>query len=149
MSDALVLESIRKTVTLECSVEDAFRIYTAETDTWWPIESHSIHGGRVEEIIFEARAGGEVYELTDTGEKAHWATVLAWEPPHRLVLAWEVDSGVVGTEVEVRFLPDRGGTRVEVEHRGWERVVENAAAKRADYDSGWDFVLGEYVDGTR
>ena len=68
--------------------------------------SHSLYGDRVKEIVFEEREGGEVYELTETGEKGHWATVLAWEPPNRLVLAWKVSPSVVGTEVEVRFLPE-------------------------------------------
>ena len=39
---------------------------------------------------------------------------LAWEPPNRLVYA-----PGDGTEVEVRFEPAPGGTRVTVEHRGW------------------------------
>lgn len=45
----------------------------------------------------------------------------------------------------MRFLPEDGGTRVELEHRGWERLAESGAEKRANYDTGWDFVLGEYV----
>lgn len=149
MSDALVVDAIRKAITVDCPVEEAFRIYTAEASTWWPVGSHSIHGDRVREIVFEGREGGEVYELTGTGERAHWATVLAWEPPARVVLAWEVTPTVVGTEVEVRFLPEDEQTRVEVEHRGWERVAEAAAVKREEYDTGWDFVLGRYVDRTR
>ena len=148
MSDALAIEVVRKSVTVSCAPEEAFRIFTAETLSWWPVESHSIHE-TVAEIVFEEGVGGEVYELATTGEKAHWATVLEWEPPHRLVFAWEVTRSVVGTEVEVRFVPEGEQTRVEVEHRGWERVAEGAAAKRDEYDTGWDFVLGKYVDRTR
>lgn len=148
MNDAAVIEVVRKSVTVDCAVEEAFRIYTAEASSWWPVGSHSLFGDRVKAVVFEEREGGEVYELTETGEKGHWATVLAWEPPNRLVLAWEVSPSVIGTEVEVRFLPEDEGTRVELEHRGWERVTEDAPAKRDDYDSGWDYVLGTYVERT-
>ena len=146
MNDAMVIEVIRRSVTVDCSVEEAFRIFSAEPGTWWPTESHSLHGERVTEIVFEGREGGEVHELTDTGDKGHWATVVRWEPPNRLVLAWEVTPSLVGTVVEVRFVPEGAGTRVELEHRGWERVAEDAAAKRDDYDSGWGYVLGRYLE---
>lgn len=148
MKDAVVIEVVRKTVTVDCSVEEAFRVFTADATSWWPVESHSIHR-TVSEIVFEPRAGGEVYEVSTTGEKGYWASVLEWEPPSRLVLAWNIlhaeDSA---TEVEVRFLPDGDATRVELEHRGWERLAEAAEEKRSNYDTGWDFVLGKYVDRT-
>jgi uncharacterized protein YndB with AHSA1/START domain len=144
MNDALVIEVVRKTVTVDCSVEEAFRIFTADAMSWWPVESHSLHG-TVKEIVFEPHAGGEVYEVSEAGERGHWATVLAWEPPRRLVLAWEVSPGVRGTEVEVRFEPEGEHTRTELEHRGWE-LAEGATEKRDDYDSGWEFVLGKYAD---
>jgi uncharacterized protein YndB with AHSA1/START domain len=109
------------------------------------VESHSIHE-HVREIVFEPREGGEVYEVSADGERGHWATVLEWDPPHRLVLAWNIlNREGEATEVEVRFLPYDEGTRVELEHRGWERVADGAE-KRANYDTGWDFVLGKYVE---
>jgi len=146
MSDALVIEVVRKTVTVDCAVEEAFRIFTADALSWWPVESHSIHQ-QVEEIVFEPHVGGEVYELSAAGERGHWATVLEWDPPHRLVLAWNIlNAEAEPTEVEVRFLSAEDGTRVELEHRGWERLAEGGMEKRANYDTGWDFVLGRYVD---
>ena len=145
MSDALVIEVVRRTVTVNCGVEEAFHVFTADALSWWPVESHSIHE-TVSEIVFEPREGGEVYEVSASGEKGHWATVLAWEPPGRLVLAWNIlNKESASTEVEVRFLPEGDRTRVELEHRGWERLAENAEAKRSNYDSGWDFVLDKYV----
>jgi hypothetical protein len=146
MNDAAVIEVVRRTVTVDCAVEEAFRVFTADANSWWPVASHSLHGDAVKDVVFEQREGGEVYELTETGEKGHWATVLAWDPPNRLVLAWEVSPSVIGTEVEVTFLPEDDGTRVELEHRGWEHVPREAPAKRDDYDSGWAHVLGTYVE---
>jgi uncharacterized protein YndB with AHSA1/START domain len=149
MSDALVMEVIRKTVTVDCAVEEAFRVFTADAMSWWPVESHSIRGASVREVVFEPNVGGEIYEVAESGERGHWATVLEWEPPHRLVLAWNVRArkGDV-TEVEVRFLSEGTATRVELEHRGWENVELDAPAKRGSYDNGWDAVLAAYVDRT-
>jgi uncharacterized protein YndB with AHSA1/START domain len=145
MNHAAVIEVVRRSVTVDCAVEEAFRVFTADANSWWPVASHSLYGDIVKEVVFEQREGGEVYELTESGETGHWATVLAWEPPNRLVLAWEVSPSVIGTEVEVRFLPEDDGTRVELEHRGWEHVAQDAPAKRDDYDSGWAYVLGQYA----
>jgi Activator of Hsp90 ATPase homolog 1-like protein len=145
MSDALVIETVRKTVTVDCAVEEAFRVFTSDAMSWWPVEAHSIAGDRVARIVFEEREGGRVYEVSASGEEAHWATVLAWEPPGRLVLAWNVlERDAMPTEVEVRFLPEDEGTRVELEHRGWEAAGEDAEARRSNYDAGWERVLGFY-----
>jgi uncharacterized protein YndB with AHSA1/START domain len=146
VSDSLVIEVVRKVVTVDCAVEEAFRVFTDDAKSWWPVDTHSIHGA-VGEIVFEPKVGGEVYEVSSAGEKGHWATVLEWEPPSRLVLAWNIlEREGEETEVEVRFLPEGDGTRVELEHRGWERVADNGAEKRNDYDTGWGFVLGKLVE---
>jgi uncharacterized protein YndB with AHSA1/START domain len=146
MSDALVIEVVRKVVKVDCAVEEAFRVFTADALSWWPVETHSING-TVREIVFEPEAGGEVYEVSTNGEKGHWASVLEWEPPSRLVLAWNIlEREGEQTEVEVSFLPEGDGTRVELEHRGWDRVAESAEGKRNDYDTGWDAVLARYVE---
>jgi uncharacterized protein YndB with AHSA1/START domain len=146
MSDALVIEAVRKSVTVNCPVEEAFRVFTADATSWWPIATHSIRGD-VKEVVFEGHEGGEVYEVGETGEHRHWATVVAWEPPGRIVLAWNIlERAAVPTEVEVRFAPAGEKTRVDVEHRGWESVAEEAEAKRASYDTGWDQVLGVFRD---
>jgi uncharacterized protein YndB with AHSA1/START domain len=146
MSDALVIEVVRKAVTVDCAVEEAFRVFTADALSWWPVETHSINGA-VREIVFEPGAGGKVYEVSTNGEKGHWATVLEWEPPSKLVLAWNIlEREGEQTEVEVSFLPEGDGTRVELEHRGWDRVAEGAEGKRDDYDTGWDAVLARYVE---
>lgn len=145
MSKALVLEVIRKTVTVDCAVEEAFRVFTAEARSWWPVERHSINV-EVDEIVFEPEVGGTVYEIGANGERGHWATVLEWEPPTKLVLAWNIlERAGDATEVEVRFIPEGGRTRVELEHRGWENVELEAPAKRGNYETGWDYVLGKYV----
>ena len=142
MSDALVIEAVRKSVTVDCSVEDAFRVFTTEIGTWWPTERHSIHGSELREVLFEAREGGEVYEISTNDEKGHWATVLAWEPPNRLVLAWNTGrTDPVATELEIRFLADGERTRVELEHRNLERHGEGWEGMREGV-AGADLAVG-------
>ena len=149
MSGSLVIETVRKTVTVDCTVEEAFRVFTDDATTWWPIATHSINGRDVSRVVFEGHEGGEVYELGTSGEKRHWATVVSWEPPSRLVLAWNIlERETAPTEVEVTFTSDGARTRVDLEHRGWERVAEAAEEKRANYDTGWDQVLGVFVERT-
>jgi uncharacterized protein YndB with AHSA1/START domain len=149
MSDALVIDVVRKTITVDCAVEEAFDIFTADTLSWWPVETHSL-AKSVREIVFEPEAGGEVYEVAESGERGHWATIVAWEPPSRLVLAWNVgNASPAATEVEVRFVADGARTRVELEHRGWEALGEPGVTRRGEYDTGWDYVLGAYVEHIR
>ena len=144
MSESLVVEAVRKTVTVDCLVEEAFRIFTADAMSWWPIDSHSIRGSAVKEIVFEGKEGGEVYELGPDGAKGHWATVITWDPPSRLVLAWNIlEREIAPTEVEVKFVAEGERTRVELEHRGWEAIAD-AEAKRDSYDGGWGYILGIY-----
>ena len=142
MNETLIIEAVRKTVTVDCSVEEAFRVFTADIRSWWPTGTHSLNGEKVEDVVFEPHEGGELYEVTADGEKGHWATIVAFEPPHRLVLSWEVSARSLGTEVEVRFAGEGTGTRVELEHRGWEA---EQADSRASYETGWDDVLAPFV----
>ena len=148
MSETMTVAPVVKSVHVKCGVANAFEVFTRGIGSWWPLDELALAPGEVKEVVWEEREGGEVYEVSNSGERSHWATVLEWEPPSRLVLAWNIlDRGDV-TEVEVRFLAAHGRTRVELEHRGWENVELDAPTKRGDYDVGWDFVLGEYVDRT-
>jgi uncharacterized protein YndB with AHSA1/START domain len=139
-----MIEAIRKTVLVDFTPEEAFELFTTRVSSWWP-RSHSYGGEKVTDIRFEPHVGGMFYEVTDEGQ-APWGRVIAWEPPHRLVLEWLIVKcgGLPGTEVEVRFSPEGPGTRVELEHRGWERA-ENPSG-RDNYNRGWDVVLAPFVE---
>lgn len=135
--------AINKSVTVRRSVEEAFALFTDGIATWWPLATHSVYNERARTAVFEGRLGGRVYEVSVDGEKGVWGTVLVWEPPHRIVYSWHPGRGEeTAQEVEIRFDAWDEGTRIEIEHRGWERAPE----KRAGYDTGWDFVLGCYMD---
>jgi uncharacterized protein YndB with AHSA1/START domain len=140
MSTTEALATIHKTVTVQAPVEQAFETFTRQMGSWWPRGSHSLFDDR-KEIVFEERTGGRVYEVSVDGQEGDWADVLAWEPPDRFVLRWRVNPKRNATEVEVRFTPENGGTRVDLEHRGWDDPEG-----RANYDTGWDKVLGNYAE---
>jgi uncharacterized protein YndB with AHSA1/START domain len=138
--------AIRKSITVRRPIEEAFALFTDGIAEWWPLEKFSIHAERATTVAFEGRVGGRLYEVSDEGEEGLWGTVTAWEPPHRLAYTWHPGRGEeTSQEVEIRFIPDGDGTRLELEHRGWERAPE----ARARYDKGWDTVLGRYAAAAR
>jgi len=85
MNDVAVIEVVRKSVTVDCAVEEAFRIFTAEATSWWPVGSHSLYGDTVKDVVFEEHEGGEVYELTEQIRQA----VIAFGERRALVPARE------------------------------------------------------------
>jgi uncharacterized protein YndB with AHSA1/START domain len=132
-----MIEAIRKTVLVDFAPADAFELFTARIHKWWPTSTHSYGGDEVRNVVFEGHEGGRVYEVTDAGEQ-DWARVAEYEPPHRFRLEWLIGGN---TEVEVTFEPEGPGSRVVLEHRGFE-----AQQTRDNYDSGWDVVLAPFVD---
>ena len=146
MTEVATIAPVRKTLSVNCSPERAFEVFTAEVGSWWPTKTHSIHKDGVTGVILEQHEGGEMYELAE-GRREHWARVTAWEPPMRLVLAWHVNPDRAGpTEVEVTFTPEGAGTRVVLEHRNWEAAGEGAETMRDNYEGGWDVVLAPFVE---
>ncbi len=138
--------SVRKSITVAAPPERAFGVFTERIGEWWPLRSHSLAGERTQTAVVEGREGGRLYERSVEGEEQSWGTVTAWEPPRRLVVAWHVNpERPIATELEVRFSPEGSGTRVELEHRGFEQYADGAEA-RASYDGGWDTVLARFAD---
>lgn len=138
---------IEKTITVARPVEEAFRIYTEELGSWWPLHSHARNTERRDTAMLEPRVGGRLYERTRDGEELDWGEIQVWDPPHRLVHSWHLGRPETATEIEVRFIPEGDATRVELVHRGWEVLGEEGTTRRAGYDSGWNFVFGECFGG--
>lgn len=135
---------VHKTLTVPLSPEKAFQLFTAGIATWWPLATHSVAEGKAETVIMEPRAGGRFYERTSDGKEAPWGEVRVWDSPRRLVYSWHPGrSADTAQEVELRFSPMGSGTRVDLDHRGWEVLGEKAAAARDSYDKGWNRVFNE------
>ena len=140
------IEPVRKERRLTVSVEEAFQLFTSGMGRWWPLATHSIAGDQATDVRFDERVGGQVVELTSGGEEHPWAEVLAWEPPHLVLLSWHPTVEVVAAStVEVRFESVPGGTVLRLEHRDWEAFGEGLGNElRAGYDPGWDVVLAPF-----
>jgi uncharacterized protein YndB with AHSA1/START domain len=149
MSTHVTVTPVRKSVIVKRPPAEAFRLFTDGIATWWPLRSHSVAEERTETVVFEPREGGRVYERRADGSISYWAEVLVWEPPRRFVLSWQPNPDApAATELEVTFTPEGDRTRVDLEHRGWERLGEAAELKRTEYEAGWDGVLDRYAGTT-
>ena len=151
MSQTITPAPVRKTLTVRASAEKAFRAFTDGFDRWWP-RSHHIGKSEMARGVIEPKAGGRWYEIGEDGSECDWGDVLAWEPPARLLLAWrlnaqwEYDPDLL-TEVEIRFVAlSESETRVDFEHRGFERMGAGGEAARAGVDApnGWGGILAEF-----
>jgi uncharacterized protein YndB with AHSA1/START domain len=146
------IEPVRKTVTVPAAPPRAFELFTRHIHEWWPLATHSIDAGESgsahETVIFQGGAGGQIYERTTKGEELKWADVVAFEPPHRFVLSWNPsrEQDRPRTEIEVTFTDVEGKTRVDLEHRGWEKLGERAAEARQGYSQGWESVLAGFAE---
>ena len=140
------IEPVRKSVTVGCSVAEAFRLFTDEMESWWPLATHSIGQEEAKGCYFESHAGGRIYETDADGAISLWGMVTVWEPPARVVFSWHPGRDAVSAqEVELRFGTSDEGTLVELEHRDWEVLGDKASEIRAGYDQGWVLVLDRYV----
>ena len=138
--------TIRKSIAVGCPPERAFRIFTREIGQWWPLaRGFSFGRERAKEIFLDEREGGRLYERFTDGSEFEIGRVMRCTPPELIVFSWKAPDWEAATEVEVRFSATAGGgTRVELEHRGWEALA-NFAARSKGFTGGWDIVLGQFA----
>jgi uncharacterized protein YndB with AHSA1/START domain len=150
MSEQSAATSVRHSVLVNAPIEKAFRVFTEDFCRFKPPE-HNLLGVEIAETVFEPRVGGNLYDRGVDGSECRWARVLAYEPPHRVVISWDIGptwqietDADKTSEVEVRFVVEGAErTRVELEHRhldrhgdGWQGVREGV-----DGDQGWPLYL--------
>jgi uncharacterized protein YndB with AHSA1/START domain len=131
-AEALDVPPVRVSVTVAAPVERAWKVYTEQYGSWYP-RGHFLGSGPAQTVLIEPYEGGRWYEQQADGSEPEWGRVLAWEPPHRLVLSWTTGAGwkpdpdpAHWSEVEVRFTAVAGGTRVDLEHHGIGRLGAGA-----------------------
>jgi uncharacterized protein YndB with AHSA1/START domain len=140
------VEPVRMTVRVRRNIEDAFDLFTRDVGSWWPLDQASFGGDRAAELHFEPFVGGRFYERYIDGEEHTGGRVLRWEPPRLLAYTWQHDDWSAPTEVEVQFFEEAASlTRVELEHRAWERLGPVASKMRDMYDNGWPTVMTCFV----
>jgi uncharacterized protein YndB with AHSA1/START domain len=147
--------SVQLQIVVDAAIERAFRVFTEEFDRIKPRE-HNLLGVEIAETVFEPRVGGHVYDRGVDGSECRWARVLAYEPPHRVVISWDInprwqiETDLAKTsEVEIRFIaegPKR--TRVEIEHRNLDRHGDGWEAERDSVRNkgGWPLYLQRFGD---
>ena len=155
MTSGAQATSVQHQVVVDAPIERAFSVFTEDFGSFKPRE-HNMLSVEIAETVFEPRAGGRLYDRGVDGSECNWARVLAYEPPDRVVISWDIspqwqiETDLERTsEVEVRFIaegPQR--TRVELEHRhldrhgdGWEGVREGV-----DSEGGWPLYLRRFAE---
>jgi uncharacterized protein YndB with AHSA1/START domain len=144
-----VIEPIRLAFEVDCSVDDAFATWTDRIAQWWPTD-HTVSAEANLTVILEGRPGGRIFERRSSGIEHDWGAVTIWEPPSRLGYTWHLNRDRSdATDVEIRFVPKgEGTTRVEIEHRGWERLGADGERWRDRNHGGWATLLPHYVAAT-
>jgi uncharacterized protein YndB with AHSA1/START domain len=145
---------VRRSIIVDAPIEDAFAVFTERFGDIKPPEHHLL-AVDVAETVFEPYVGGQIYDRGTDGSECHWARVLAFEPPHRVVFTWDINpqwrietDHDHTSEVEVQFLAETAQrTRVDLEHRnldrhgpGWEAVRDGVGG-----NEGWTLYLDRYT----
>jgi uncharacterized protein YndB with AHSA1/START domain len=154
MTTTVTIAPVRKSIRVNASQAHAFDVFTAGLERWWPLD-HGIGKTPRKAAVMETRLGGHWYELAEDGTRTNVGKIIAWEPPKRFVMTWDINSRwqpdtTIGSEVEVRFIPDgANATRVELEHRKFEQMgAEAGESMRKDVDGGWPGLLETFKEHT-
>lgn len=142
---------VRKRIEVDANIARAFDVFTQRIMSWWP-PSHTITKTQLTDMGIEPFVGGRWYQTGSDGLRCDMGHVLAWEPPHRVLLAWQLDpdwkfDSTLVTEVEIKFIAEtERRTRVELEHRHLERMGVRGEETRGRIDSpnGWTAILELY-----
>jgi uncharacterized protein YndB with AHSA1/START domain len=143
--------AIVKTVEVRTSPDKAFAVFAKRMGEWWHKEHSIAQGTTQKDVIIEPQAGGRWFELGADGNEYEWGHVIDYDPPRRLLLAWQLNREFtfdpdLMTEVEVRFEPTESGTRVHFEHRFLERMGEGTVELLEGMDGGWGMLLEGYAN---
>ena len=145
---------VQTSILVEVPVDRAFSVFTEDIGSWWPPEHHILQS-ELAQMVFEPRQGGHVFDRGVDGSECHWARVLVYEPPERVVFSWNInlawqieDDPSKVSEVEVTFSSETPGrTRVTLEHRhidrhgdGWEQIRDAVGSPE-----GWSTGLQSFV----
>jgi uncharacterized protein YndB with AHSA1/START domain len=141
---------IVKSVTVPLPPERAFALFTEHMDRWWKPDMH-VGATPYAALVVEPREGGRWFERDAEGRETQWGTVLAWEPPHRLLLGWQLNARFQYdpdflTEVELTFRDHADGAEVRLEHRQLERFGDDGARLALGINDGWGTLMARYAE---
>lgn len=147
----MTIAPIQRAAHTKASPAKAFEIFTGQIGRWWP-KGNGVGDRPLVEVVIEPGVGGRWFERDAEGHETQWGRVLEWDPPGRLVLAWQLgrdkrfDPDLV-TEVELTFTAAAsGGTDVRLEHRNLQRFGQDALEWLSRIGGGWTQKLGEFAE---
>lgn len=138
----MTITPITQSVTVNAPPARCFELFTSRMGDWWP-KDQTLSKGPYKTLVIEPKAGGRWYETDSTDKVLQWGNVLDWEPPHRLLLAWRLNSSfaydpTLMTEVEITFkAAGAGKTQMTLEHRDLEKLGKDAEKFTAMLAGGW------------
>jgi uncharacterized protein YndB with AHSA1/START domain len=151
MNETTVIAPVRKSILVKAPVGHAFDVFTNGLSRWWPLD-HGVGKQPIQKVLIEPRLGGRWLEISEDGTETAVATIIHWEPPHRLVMLWQINAqwkpdATMKSEVDIRFIPDGpDAARVELVHNKFEAMgAEAGASMRRDVDGGWPGLLERYA----
>lgn len=148
----------KRTMHVNVPIEHAFKVFTEKMGSWWPA-THHVGGLAFKDILIDPRPGGRWYEINEKGQECVWGSVLAWEPPKKVVLSWHLQPDwsfnpdmAKASEVALEFVAEGPeSTRLEFEHRhlerhgaGWESMREQVSSP-----GGWPVILDLFVQAMK
>lgn len=141
MTTPSTIAPIEKTITVPCTPQTAFSIFTRDITKWWPLGVNSVSamdGKPAQAVELELKQGGRLREIGHDGTVHEWGSVKVFAPGEHLQLAWHIGTPEENaTLVDVHFTPSGSGTEVKLTHTHWERMGEGADQARESYNNGW------------
>jgi uncharacterized protein YndB with AHSA1/START domain len=151
MTTTIEIAPVHKTIRVKAPIARAFDVFTAGLTRWWPA-NHGIGKKPIEKVLMEPRLGGRWLEFAEDGTQTVVATITHWQPPHRVVMLWQVNAQwqpdpSMRSEVDVRFTQDGAdATQVVLLHHKFETMgAEAGALMRKDVDGGWPGLLESFA----
>lgn len=148
-------KTIEQIFTVPVSIDQAFKIFTAKLDSWWPKE-YTWAGEVLETIKIESKKNGRCFERGPHDFELDWGRVIVWEPPTKIIFTWQIDPNRVPvpnpekvSEVEVLFeQKNKEITQIKFKHRKLDNHGEEATAYRDALNSpqGWPYILNKFKE---
>jgi hypothetical protein len=144
----MTIAPIVRTVTVKAPPARAFELFASHIADWWP-RGQTVGKKPHVALVIEPRTGGKWFERDADGVETHWGHVLDWQPPTRLLLAWQLSTSWafdpnLHTEVELIFAPNGNGTLVTLTHRNLEQFGTDAVTHVASLGNGWPTKLVQF-----
>lgn len=129
-----ILVALRVTAT----PDRAFAAFTQDIGLWWrpnPLFQFTAKGAGT--LAFEAGEGGRFTETLADGTVFEIGRITVWRPGRHLAFTWRQDTFAPDqiTHVDIRFEPVGAETRITVEHRGWDTIPQDHAARHTMADA--------------